>query len=283
MTYSSTNRPAGRWSRRAFTLAELLVVMAIIGILATVTVVAVGRITDDARISSAINTVTAGLDNARAFAIKRNRVVMAVFRVRSDSPREQFTEMVLAEWSGESVVVDCDGFFEVRDRFVPLPDVRPRALPPGIKVAGAWYDVDDDDVWVTQPEVALTDPTDPNAECDCSRMLGMIFAPDGSIVTFNPASNGDDSWVDFDLNGEQYTSPDGCGRPPWVYDEADDEPKVEPVPFLAVYDDKLAREAKSIAWTSEDGYQDELSGPEGYITRNADRLYFNRYSGVLMR
>ena len=70
-----------RPSRRpAFTLAELLVVMAIIALLATITVVAVGAIAKDARIASAKNTIVASLGNARAIAMKDNEVVMVAFR-----------------------------------------------------------------------------------------------------------------------------------------------------------------------------------------------------------
>ncbi|MHC5113918.1 MAG: pilus assembly FimT family protein [Planctomycetota bacterium] len=272
-----------RGGRRAFTLAELLVVMAIIGILATVTVVAVGKITDDARISSAINTVTAGLDNARALAIKRNRVVMAVFRVHVDESRGQITELVLAEWNGHSQLQEFSWGWAVKDRFEIVKDVLPRRLAPGIKVAGAWYDVDRDDLWVTQPELALTEPpTDPNSEYG-GRIIGMMFAADGSIITFNPASNNDDSYVDFDGDGVQNIGETTGGSMFWVYDEADDESNVEPVPFLAVYDDTRAREAKSLQWTNRTNYEAELSGPDGYITQNADRLHFNRYSGVVMR
>jgi len=58
--------------RSAFTLAELLVAMAIIAVLAAITVVAVGGIANDARLASGKNVVVSVLDTARSLAIRRN-------------------------------------------------------------------------------------------------------------------------------------------------------------------------------------------------------------------
>ena len=73
---------ASRSAHRSFTLIELLVVMGLIALLSVVTLVSVQAIIKDARLSSATNTVMAGLDNARALAMKKNTNVLVVFRPR---------------------------------------------------------------------------------------------------------------------------------------------------------------------------------------------------------
>ena len=69
----------------------------------------------------------------------------------------------------------------------------------------------------------------------------------------------------------------------WMFDEPTDEPNVEPVPFLAVYDDTEARELRVTDWTNAGDYRNELTGPLGYIAQWSDPLHFNRYTGVIMR
>ena len=68
---------------------------------------------------------------------------------------------------------------------------------------------------------------------------------------------------------------------------ADDEPFVVIAPFLAVYDDDEARELGDTAnWDDPQIYQQDLVGlpnDPGYITENANRIHFNRYTGVVMR
>jgi hypothetical protein len=170
---------------------------------------------------------------------------------------------------------------------VLVKDVQPRALPAGIKGAGPWYDrrivcgQSGDGWWTTQPELSRSDPMDSDPE-EAGRIIGLIFAPDGSIVTFIPTSGADDSYIDFDEDGEQTEPQTTDGSRWWRYDQPDDEPNVEPVPFFAVYDDRLAREIRTQPWTSECNLA-ELCGPSGFISNNADRLYFNRFSGVMMR
>jgi prepilin-type N-terminal cleavage/methylation domain-containing protein len=275
-------KPHKRARSAGFTLAELLVVMAIIGIVAVVTVIAVGRIARDARLASATNTVTASLGNARAIAMKTNEPVMVVFDVFWTPGIEQQTQITLTRWTGDSVLIPRFFGLEVKDRFVPIQDQPVRMLPPGIKVAAPWYDVNEDETWITQPELSKTDPTGGAPEAP-GRMLGFIFAPDGSIVTTNPTSTSDVSFVDFDLDGGQTIGATSGGSRFWVYDEPDDEPNVEPVPFLAVYDDAEAREFRVTAWQTDGDYAAELTGPQGYIALRANPLHFNRFTGVTMR
>ena len=81
--------------RRGFTLIELLIVMGVIGVLSVLTLVSVTAITADARLSSATNTVTAALANARALAIKNNAIVLIVFRPQLVGTREQVVEITV--------------------------------------------------------------------------------------------------------------------------------------------------------------------------------------------
>ena len=72
-----------------FTLTELLVVMGIVIVLATLTVMGVRGIARSARLASATNSVMAALDNARALAMKTNTIVLVVFRPRLEGNNKQ--------------------------------------------------------------------------------------------------------------------------------------------------------------------------------------------------
>ena len=82
--------------RKGFTLVELIVVIVIMSILAGFSAMAYRGIAADLRMSSAINTVTSALDNARAEAIKHNRYVITVFHPRLDRDgTEQVIDIVV--------------------------------------------------------------------------------------------------------------------------------------------------------------------------------------------
>lgn len=253
--------------------------MAIIVVVALLTVVAVRQIANDARLSTARNAITAGLDNARAIAMRDNEYVLAAFRVKWNEGEDQVTELVLAKWTRDSHIDD----WRLLDRYELIPDYAPRALPVGIKVAGTWYDlpgVSSDFTWITQPELKYSESGSETP--DRFRMIGMIFAPDGSIVSRNLASGADRNYIDFNRNGgRDYIASDGAK---YDYVNLDDEPNVEQVPFLAVYDDREAREIRlNDTWNSASRIDQDLTGPEGYIALRADRIHFNRYTGVAMR
>ena len=56
------------------------------------------------------------------------------------------------------------------------------------------------------------------------------------------------------------------------------------MPFVAVYDDEEPREMFGADdWGDFETYRAELTGPEGYINLRADRIHFNRYTGVAMK
>lgn len=294
------NRPLPRRpqrSRRAFTLAELLVVMAIIAILGVLTAVSVQRISRDARVATATNVVTAALANARAIAIRDNRVVVVVFRPIWDPAnrqRPQQTELVTAVWSGESAVFTSNpttGQKSVADRFVPANGVQPARLPAGIKVAGPLFEDGLDNRWVTQAE--LPQLVSCQEAITYYRQIAVMFAPDGSVVTRNPTASTADSkaFVDFNLtdlspgdNDPQDVAAGGCAGSTferfWMQDDVNDECNLTLVPYLAVFDDRLARERRTLDWSSDGNMLQELVGPNGWIATYSDRIHFNRYTGV---
>ena len=75
--------------RAGFTLLELLVVMGILLILATLTAISVGKVTRDAKLANATNVLVAALGNARAIAIRDNAYVMVTFRIAPDRRERQ--------------------------------------------------------------------------------------------------------------------------------------------------------------------------------------------------
>ena len=281
---------------RAFTLAELLVVMAIIAIIATITVVSVRGITDSARLSSGISTVTAALDNARALAMKNGRIVMVVFRPRLDG-KQQRVEIVTAQWLGDSIREEGATKVYVYDRFVPIPDMSVRTLPRGIQVAGPFYRDPNwfttpgivcgrecDMVWITQSYL----PRHGNISGDESRgeLIGVMFAPDGRTITYNTQNDSTGAWIDFDNDGVQEVDFNDSFEDTgywWEFDHPDDETYINIVPFLAVYDDEEARDMFGDDDWGESNYCNRLLDLTDYITAHADRVHFNRYTGVVMR
>ena len=295
-------------SKRGFTLAELLIVIGVISILSVLTLVSIRAITRDARVASGVNAMSAVLDSARSLAIKRNEPALVVFRPRLDETdldedgwpegRVQVVEAITMVWSGESYSNTSKTV--VMDRFVPSPDVPIRVLPKGVKVAGpaysdSLYGDEEDFTWVTQTHFPERHPVWGSNEVP-GVALGVMYGPDGATMSQNPDSDSDFIWADFDPRNYPDTGfpeirqggvpklpdPDNVG--PFVdMSHPDDESFVTVVPFLAVYDDELARDSKTGDWSLQADYLAELTGPNGFITINADRLHFNRFTGVVMR
>ncbi len=303
----TTRTPGTGSSRRAFTLIELLVVIAIISIVAVLSVIAVGRLGREARLASATNTVLASLDEARAAAIRTNRSTAVIFLARWDESRpedRQVTECVVVTWLGdqEPVIFNPD---ELADVFVAVPDLQPRRLPPGIKVAGPFYAIEgfeglqSDFLWLTQPELRLTDPdVVGSAQEYPGEIIGVLFDPRGRVVTSNVSSFAREAFYDefpgdtedssedgfgFRIDPRSDTTTDAPGPLFYHYHEDDEEVYISFVPFLAVYDDDEARELKTLSWTNRNNYEAELGGPGGYISQYGERIEFNKYTGVPLR
>jgi len=289
MNRQDANSRSHRWIS-GFTLTELLIVMGVIAALSVLTLVSVREIVNGARLASATNTVIATLDNARAAALRRNAVVVVVFRPRFEGAAEQVVDLHTAVWTGDSLVVL--GQTSIVDRFVPMVDVPVRSVPNGIKVAGPSYGntfyAYADFVWATQTHLPAIDTEVPGG------IIGVMFGPDGTTITGNPRTDAAGIFVDFNNDGRQQWDDVDHLNPVLQFAQwlKNDEPIVQIVPFLAVYDDDEARQLRSGPWTQADPtvYLRDLVGdpdlPEqypGYITTNANRIHFNRYSGVVMR
>ena len=172
-----------------------------------------------------------------------------------------------------------------------MPDVATRSLPPGVKVAAPFYAISSssnpeaDFRWVTQPELRFTNPAATPHEISQGRLIGVVYGPDGTVVTGLASSSGiyGQSYVDFD--GDELQQIGATTEFPefFIYDEPEDEVNLTHAPFLAVYDDDEVREIKSLDWSIEPNYIGELTGSDGYITKHADRIHFNRYTGVVMK
>ena len=265
--------------RRAFTLIELLVVMGVLLLLAVLTTMATGRVGRDVKLRSAVNTLTAVLGEARAAAIRTGNLVLVTSRIApvTDDPADgQVSELVVAEWTK---VTELNGSVLV-DRFRPLPNVPPRPLPKGIKLAGPWTDFGDDTLWINQPQFAGS-----AAASEADRSFMVMFGPDGALVTRNPygaMSSEHVAYVDYDGDNVQDIGNAGAQSPTWIYDELGDEPWLNPVQFLAIYDDDDARErSDTTPWgTNDQKRREDLSK---YISEYADRINFNLYTGNIVR
>jgi len=335
-----------RLRRTAFTLLELLVVMGILLVLAVLTAFSVGKVTSDAKLANATNTLVAMLGNARAIAIRDNAYVMVTFRVAPDRraravPRDPpAVQVVTARWTGEVVTVSTplpnpnppvpggvvaepianDVF---ADRFVPVPGVPTRELPGGIMVGGpAFGFVTDASVgqndrwWRTLPRFAGTlnlAATPPTFAPDLARTelgwgIGVLFGPDGRVLSRNPqqvlevvtSAGGNQnayvkSFVDFDGNGfPNRGSTNVFGSGPnnvdfFIYDEPLDEPLVDYVPYLAVFNEAEARKlynptiwqgTGSGAIGGNGNPSPRVRDQSSFIDEQSDRITFNRYTGM---
>ena len=335
---ASARHPRPVTARTAFTLLELLVVMGILLILAVLTAISVGKVTRDAKLANATNTVIAALGNARAIAVRDNAYVMVTFRVAPDRrskavPRDpQVVQIVTARWTGEVVTVNTpiptpnptgaeampDDTWA--DRFLPVPGVPTRDLPGGIMVAGPAFGFitdasvgTNDRQWRALPRFAGTSNfavspatyTQDVARTELGWAIGVLFGPDGRVLSRNPeqvlevvnASSGNQnayvkSFVDYDGNGfprRGTTNIYGSGPVNvdfFIYDEPTDEPLVDYVPYLAVFNDAEARERfDATTWRGRQiggvgSPPPRIRDQSLFIEEQADRITFNRFTGV---
>lgn len=282
-----------------FTLTELLIVMGVIGVLSVLTLISMRVIARNAKLAASTNTVFASLDNARAIAIRDGNLVLLAFRPRIENGEDVVVDLVACRWTGESYPAAPVGTI---DRFEPIADFPVRTLSSGIKVAAPSYRTGNDLEWTTQSHLprtqAVASPEWPGA------LLGVMYGPDGTILTSNPRTDASLIWVDFNHHPTYVVprieldmfDPDPIPIVDLAIDTnrfddyfrqiiATDEPFITFAPFIAVYDDEAARELKDPVrdWGDEQGYVNDLTGPDGYITRLGNRIYFNRYTGVALK
>ncbi|MHC5023840.1 MAG: pilus assembly FimT family protein [Planctomycetota bacterium] len=295
---------------RGFTLTELLVVVAIIGIVGTLTVIAYRGIAKDARLSSAENAVVAALDQARGLAMKRNSYVLVQFSSTFSEQGGQQIEVITSEWTGQSsgpwVVFSVTPLVRPVDRFVPIPGVPVRTLPPGVGVGCPTYGyAADDGSYDDRDWFTLSDfrPAAQFASEYPGNVIGVLYSSEGTVTSRNAQADSyrqyvdlsppnaagaglqdiDGGYIDYDFllrTGGQISS--------LAFDETffehvnpADEPYVRIAPFLAVYDHDVAREQyDTTQWSDPVDRRDDLSA---FINANGKRIHFNRYSGVVMR
>lgn len=284
---TQARRREGRHAVRAakrrgagFTLIELLVVMGVLVVLAVLTTVSFGRVTRDARLSSGTNAVISSFGTARALAMQTNNFVLCTFRAMPETAgsKRQVTEIVIAEWTGETQTFIDNGKTNLKDVFAPVPGYTPRRLGYGINVAGPRTDFGQDLFWITEPNLA-------NAEVD--RAFAIMFGPDGRLLTRRPdgaVTAQHLAFVDYDGDGQQDIGTTSGAARFWIYDEPGDESNLNFAQFVAVFDDADARERfDTTQWkgaANENARRAELTT---YINEFSDRINFNWYSGVVAR
>jgi hypothetical protein len=235
--------------------------------------------------------------------MRNNEIVLVAFRPRIDG-NKQYVEAILAKWTRQSVrytvTFSPQPAIQVTDRFVPIAGITPRRLPQGIHVAGPFYGGGFDAGWVTLSHLpTISQNTQGEA---AGSIIGVMYSPEGRAIMQNATSDSQRIWVDFNNDGlHQWNSVSAAPidySTPQTFSPAQqdnfflhffdkDEPHISLVPYLAVYDDDATRELYDPnRWSfpgDSNAYVTRPADYAEYLTNNADRIHFNRYTGVAMR
>ena len=213
--------------RRAFTLIELLAVVAIIGVLGLATVASYQAIASDVRRAGAVEEVKSMLAKARMHALLGGRSTGLIFRPVLTAPGVQQIEGVLVQYAGDArayVLEDPDVGLQTKPmvaRFVPIDHGSPMRLAEGIGIASPGHRLShvDDDGGVRMALdadgqfFAVSNLATPLPEAP-GQLIGVLFARDGSHTTIMHESDADWMWVDWNGDGAQrYDGFDYCNRP----------------------------------------------------------------------
>lgn len=302
--------------RSAFTLVELVVVIIIMTMLAGLSAIAYRSIAADMKMSAAMNTVSSALDNARALAIKKNRYIMSAFTPRlEDEGSTQIIDIVVAEWSGDSSNANNgSGSIWTYDRFVPVSNLEVRTIDGGINIAGPGYATGDDDQWwvcTNLPSQVSSGPIIGGNTEPFGPIIGVLYSPEGRVVTRNAESGADRIWIDFNQDGVQTINEEETVEWPWPgqlpsigsyfdLEVQGGEPFISITSILAVFDETAFRDGEKGVqekWDTcyhpkdldfylpcnvyhSDKQECRHSDYTIYIEKNASRIQFNRYSGV---
>ena len=173
----------------------------------------------------------------------------------------------------------------------PVVDSPAIVLPEGVKIAGPIYNQDfvlggvpSYNVWSTQGDMVALATCSESPQC--SQQIAVLFSAAGAFLTRPPQTSVNDAFFYVDDNGNnlQDTNLGNCTAGNyqlyWLQDNIFDEPNLLFVPFLSVYDDRAARDAKASNWSNITSLVSELTGPSGYISQFGDKITFNRFSGL---
>jgi prepilin-type N-terminal cleavage/methylation domain-containing protein len=310
----TTPDPAALRRQSAFTLVELLVVVAAIGILAVLTTLGARRLTQGTRLASATNSVVNALSSARAAAIRDGEVTAVIFRPVWD-PNKKFipqrVEIVVARSTGDRYDFTSDQdtrpYLSISERYRPVERETVVTLAEGIKVAALMYNWGTTFSWSCSgttyyPEQVYGTQAELPTVFNCvetiefGRMVAVLFGPNGQLLTRSPRSSlgdqaaycdwnndGQGAALDFDPQTVIHSGGNNCGQNNfenyWLQDDYRDESNLMFVTSLTIYDDKAAREAAGTLATDCDFIQ-KIVGPQGYIAQFGERIAFNRFSGL---
>jgi len=137
-------------ARRAFTLVELLVVIAVTVLVIAVSVPAIGRLIESANFSAAVNTVSATLGNARAQAMRTQRYTAVAFLFDIEARRYTLLPLELASNAGSLTKASRTPTIVQALVMRPQTGAAPVRLPRGTAVFGLSF--------LLEPEDAMFDP-----------------------------------------------------------------------------------------------------------------------------